>query len=198
MPWHYGIFFFLLEHSYISRLWTLISHWLDEPWALKENTQVFCALGKFALSHWKHIEAVGKLRILPPAWVNANTIRKLCKFLQNDLGKRPNLKWSLKSKSIVLNLECSPNWFPLLSLHPAMPFTSPQTRVPDLKSLKGKKKDLRGSAGRRQEANSHHFVAVSAGVTITWLFLSHPLMTQTVQLLSDKSSEYSWLPALIL
>lgn len=148
------VFFFLLEHSYISRLWTLISHWLDEAWALKENTQVFCALGKFALSHWKHREAVGKLRILPPAWVNANTIRKLCKFLQNDLGKRPNLKWSLKSKSIVLNSECSPNWFPLLSLHPAMPFTSPQTRVPDLKSLKGKRKISGGvqEDGRKQTA----------------------------------------------
>jgi hypothetical protein len=95
----------------------------------------------------------------------------------------------------VLNSEGSPNRFPLLSLHPAMTFTSLQTRVPDLKSQKDKTKDLHlfteGSAGRQQEANRHHLVTVSAGVTITWLFLSYPLMTQTVQLLSDKSSDYS-------
>lgn len=38
-------------------------------------------------SHWKHTEAMEKLGILPPAWANANTKRKLGKFLQQELGK---------------------------------------------------------------------------------------------------------------
>ena len=89
--------------------------------------------------HWKHTEAMEKLEILPPAWVNANTKRKLGKFLQQELGKAYSEATCTMQKHFA-GSQCSPNRFPLLSLRPAIPFNSARTAVSASKVRKAKHK----------------------------------------------------------
>lgn len=161
---------------------------------MKEDIQLLSPFGKLIPSSpWSHTGAEGRIRTELPTRVNVNT----CPGNHANTSRAGLAGSSLKAyakpkvHSLLPEVPNCPVCFPftLPCGSPKLRFRPPrpQRQNTSCPFTEGSLKNY----NRKQTAVSHFHVTFSARLTIPALFLSYSLMTQAVQLLSDKSSVYS-------